>query len=343
MEVYLLDDSFDTIEIIDKCITFKATKRFFSPGQFEMSLYSDVGSFRSAFAIYEPFSKGSYLIERIECGDKGIVKIGGRSLEALLENRILEGNGRYVGGAEESVRLAVQRNTTNERALSGLVLGDVTGLVGKGCFNTDYRNLSEFVYSSLRPFGGTYTIELVGSIPTFRVITGRDRTRSQNRYPSVVFSESMGNVISGSTRFDVKDSKNIAYVSGSDGRRVIAAISDQIVDRREVYVNARDISPHEFNTDEEYLDALRVRGLETLTRYGGEWKYSGNVIGTRYGTDYFLGDICDIDTCLGVSFSERITSVEFVFENGTVRSTVTFGEGEEPLRSVIKEYVSVTV
>ena len=98
-----------------------------------------------------------------------------------------------------------------------------------------------------------------------------------------------------------------------------------------------------FNKDEEYLDALRVRGLETLTRYGGEWKYSGNVIGTRYGTDYLLGDICDIDTRLGVSFSERITSVEFVFENGTVRSTVTFGEGEEPLRSVIKEYVSVTV
>lgn len=340
MEVYLLNESFDTIGIIDKCITYKAVKRFFSPGEFEMHLCGDVTRFRSAFAIYEPFSKSCYLIEGIEGNDKGTSKLFGRSLEALLEKRILDGSGCYVGGAEESVRLAVQRNISGERSLSGLVLGDVTGLAGEGYFKTDYRNLSEFVYSSLRPFGGTYSVELVDNSPTFKVITGRDRTRSQSKYPPVTFSESMGNVKLKNMKLDVADRKNVAYVTGSDRRSVAVTLTDILSDRREMYVNARDVSPSEFENDEEYFNALRFRGFEALARCGGEWKYMGNIVGARYGADYLLGDICDIDTTLGMTFSERITSVKFDFKNGEVNVTASFGEDENSLGSMVREYVN---
>ena len=51
-------------------------------------------------------------------------------------------------------------------------------------------------------------------------------------------------------------------------------------------------------------------------------------------------DICDIDTTLGMTFSERITSVKLDFKNGEVNVTASFGEDENPLGSMVREYVN---
>lgn len=313
--------------IIDRCISLRATKRFFSPGEITLKLAKAVDGLMSAAAIYEPFSKGCYLIEAIECSSVGEITVKGRSLESLLERRILNSNGRYAGNAEQTVRLAVETNTTGERALSGLVLGETVGLDGDGYFSADYRNLSEFVYTTLRTFGASYTVELVDGVPTFRVVTGKDRTRAQSKYVPVVLSESMGNVIMKRTWLDVSRQKNTAYVTGSDGRCETVTLAEGENDRRELYVNARDLAPAGFAVYEEYSAALRMRGIETLRKYGGEWRCTGSVTDiAHYGADYALGDVCDVDTSLGISLSERMTSVEFCFEKGCVTVSTSFGE-----------------
>ena len=335
MEVYLLDSSFNTLCIIDKCITLEATKRFFSPGEFKMTL-EGILPVDSAYALYEPVSKGCFVLERLEaCGET--VELSGRSLEALLEKRVLDGRGCYSGNAEKAVRLAFERNTSGDRSISGMILGDEIGLVGDGYFKTDYRSLSEFAYSTLRPFGATYRVELAGNTPVFKVVTGKDRTRAQTRYPPAVFSESMGMVSDGQLKIDLAEHKNTAYVVGGDGRSITVSSGTSPLDRREMFINGRDISPDEFNSDEEYFDALRSRGIETLSKHSGGIGYTGcSVYGLRYGADYSLGDICDVDTVSGLSLSERITSVKYNFRSGSVTLSPSFGELGVSLKELIK-------
>ena len=339
MEVYLLDNSFNTVGIIDNCITLEAAKRFFSPGEFRMTLKGKA-HLSSAYALYEPVSKSCFIIEGYE-EEGGKTTLSGRSLEALLEKRILDGRGRYSGNAEKAVRLAVEKSTSGERSLSGMILGDVSGLEGEGYFESDYRNLSEFAYSTLRTFGAAYRVELSGNTPVFIVVTGKDRSRNQTQNTPAVFSESMGNVTDGRVKIDISEHKNTAYVLGADGRSVTVVTEASPFDRRELFVSGRDLYPEDFATEDEYFEALKSRGLETLSRYGGAVTYSGCASGgLRFGVDYDLGDICEIDTSSGMTLTERITEVKYTFHGrDTLTVTPLFGGFSVSLDEYIRDSV----
>lgn len=55
----------------------------------------------------------------------------------------------------------------------------------------------------------------------------------------------------------------------------------------------------------------------------------------RYGSDYALGDLCDVyDEELGLSFEMRITSVDTVWENGRKTVFPSFGDEIRSIRSL---------
>ena len=340
MEVFLLNKFFETFDVIDNCIKLNLTKRYFSPGDFTMTLYGDYGKLRSAAALYEPLSKSTFLIEKIEYGGEGMITVSGRSLEALLEWRVLSAKGKYSGNVEDVVRLAVASNTSGERGILRLALGDTAGIEGIGSFETGRRNLSEFVYETLRPYGASYAVELDGNVPVFKVIRGKNRTRDQKFLTPIVFSESMGNVADGKLTFDMTEYRNTAVVMGGDNRSVTVCLDTSPYDRREVTVYASDITLDDFDSDEEYVSALTARGKEMLAECESVWKYTGCAVGDFvFGEDYYLGDVCDIDTDFGVSVSERVTSVRYDFDGGNVRVTPSFGEREVTLSSLVKDIV----
>jgi hypothetical protein len=137
---------------------------------------------------------------------------------------------------------------------------------------------------------------------------------------------------------DLTEHRNTAYVLGGDGRSVTVVLDDSPFDRREIFVSGRDISPDDFNSDSEYLKALKSRGTETLAKYGGGVTYTGTVTGgLRLGADYSLGDICEIDTVSGLTFSERVTEVKYVFTGGEVTAAPYFGERGKSLSELARE------
>lgn len=95
-----------------------------------------------------------------------------------------------------------------------------------------------------------------------------------------------------------------------------------------------------FGTD-YYKYTLRLRGLEKLEGCKKVDEVSGvadNSAHPAYGIDYSLGDVCDFENNeIGISFQERITGVEFVYEPRTARKiTPTFGTSYLSMKNFIK-------
>ncbi len=89
--------------------------------------------------------------------------------------------------------------------------------------------------------------------------------------------------------------------------------------RRETYVDARDLQsnadPDEPMTEEEYLEALKTRGKESLSDHQLVQSFSATVRTLDptyvYGVDFFLGDTITVtDERLGLSVSALVEGVE---------------------------------
>ena len=107
-----------------------------------------------------------------------------------------------------------------------------------------------------------------------------------------------------------------------------------------MYKKASDIDPDDFSSTAAYTSALGVRAAEVLAKLG-ESVYVSAECDTealpRYGTDYHLGDICDIvDDELCLSFGMRLTSVDTVIEGGVKMIYPSFGDEVRYIRQIMK-------
>ena len=338
METYFLNGDFKIISVTDSLISCKVVKRFFSAGDFTLTVPASVGIRSAAEYFLDPNSGFCGIIESRSVED-GVLTVSGRSLEALLERRIIYGGGIYSGNVESAVRTAVEQNAIKKRPLSNLTLGSAAGLVGDGYLETAWMDLSGWIYSSLRSLEASYSVTLdsvTGGL-VFRVEKKRDRTRSSSS--PVVFSESLGNIEELKISADTSDEKNVAYVRGSDGTCAVAgSVELEGTIRRETFVSAADIFPERYAGHDAYVAALVKRGNEKLALMGGNYKASGVTIhGPQFGRDYLLGDVCEIEAESGLSFSAMVTSVTYVYTGGEAVVYPAFGDDEKTLRRLVQE------
>ena len=111
--------------------------------------------------------------------------------------------------------------------------------------------------------------------------------------------------------------------------------------RRERYIKAADILPEAYETEEAYRAALRTRGNTLLLRGRESLRLSCTAEDTAlpiYGTDYTLGDICEIrSSLLGISAAVRLTALDIVCESGTRKLYPMFGDSVLRIRTAIYE------
>ncbi len=95
MEIYILDSLFRREKVVDVFKSFIWTERFASYGDFELDIHSNQES-RSKFVVGARIAiNQSYRVMTVETventtnsdGEK-ILKVSGRSLEAILEDRV---------------------------------------------------------------------------------------------------------------------------------------------------------------------------------------------------------------------------------------------------------------
>lgn len=182
----------------------------------------------------------------------------------------------------------------------------------------------------------------------FRVYASVDRTIDQTEVPPVLFSTELDDILDSEYQLNVAEVKNVAYVAGEgEGaeRKVEIVGSAEGMERRELYVDARDLqSEKEDGTvieESQYRAILAERGNLKLEDYKTVESFSASirVSGGSYvfGQDYNLGDIVTVyDSRLKVRANAIVTEVEETADGSGETFELTIGYAQPTIANKLK-------
>jgi hypothetical protein len=352
MEVYVLDSLLRRIQVFDKFESLIWTERFSEIGDFELDLKSTLEN-RSAFTTDTRIAiNESYRVMTVESVEdstdsegKSILKVKGKSLEAILDDRV---------ATDSTVDLTpwelmgtpgdIARTMFNDICVLGTVNPrDVIPFIAAGTIfppNTIPESSTEIVWSqspdslknAIKAICDLYDLgfRLIRNFDTsqlyFDIYSGDDRTSRQTLLSPVIFAANLDNLQNTTEYKSTEGSKNVAYVFSEAGFQIVYGDNvDPNVDgfeRRVLGVNASDITVD--NPDP--VGALIQRGTEELAKNRGLQLFDGEInqySEYTYGVDYNLGDIVEMRNKDGIITYQRITEQIFVSDQEGERSYPT--------------------
>lgn len=345
MDLYLLDENFEICGIVDDFSSLVWNRNYYSCGNFKLQTgINDLQRFNNAkylfckdfdeVGVFETFdfikSNGDYKILRT-----------GRFIESLLSERVILPTQKYNNKTTEYIcrdlvdKMAINPTDT-DRIIPNLELGNLKGLGNTRSLQTTGKNLMERLYELCQDDEMSWNIKYDFDTQKlqFNCWKGLNRLDTQNINTWAIFSNNFENILSDEYSLDTTQYCNYAYVLGeareNEPRKQV--IVDQVgtgEERRELYVDARDLQKDEETTESEYEQILYNRGVEKLTeaRKVEEVTFKidpfSNLI---YKTDYDLGDLVVYKNAeLGIVVEDRLTGISLVYENGSMEINVTFG------------------
>lgn len=360
MEVYTLDSVLRRASVVDTFESCIWTERFAESGDFEMSMFSTF-EMRNLLQVGTRLAMNeSTRVMQIETAEntadsegREMIKLSGRSLESIMESRVNRrnfGSGEAVDDSATRIGTAAQiargifddycRNNTvfPQDNIPFLVSGSlyppstipeaadsitmeikidsVYNTVTEICKATDmgYRLVREFDLSKLY----------------FDIYTGNNRTTQQTTNKPVVFSPNLDNLKDTSELLSNENYRNVAYVFAKNASVIVyAANVDSTVtgfQRRVLFVDAMDITDA---AGPALTTKLNQRGQQELSKHRSVSAFDGEVpqFGTyKYGVDYELGDIVELQNADGVAQNMRVTEQIFVSDEQGERSYPTLSQ-----------------
>lgn len=356
MEFLVLNTKFEAIAILDVFESFIWTDRYAKCGDFEIYTSSDrqiIESLKEDFYIWTEDSEHVMIIENrkiitdVEEGNKFLVS--GRSLESILDRRIVWNQILLDGYFQVQIKRLLTENVINpsdsNRKISNFIFEEtddpyILSLKVQVQYTGD--NLYEAVCKLCESVSIGFKITLNEDNQfVFKLYSGTDRSYDQETNPYVVFSPSFENIINSNYYESKAGYKNVGLVAGEgegSARRtvVVGESTSKGLSRRELYVDARDISSTTSNggtiSTSAYDNLLRQRGDERLNENKIVQAFDGQVESTqmyRYGEHYFMGDITQLENEYGMESKVRVT--EFI------RSVDKDGIDSYPTFEVIEE------
>ena len=224
---------------------------------------------------------------------------------------------------------------TDAESIPRVRLGALNGFTDTISFQATYKNLLEYEEKLARSAGIGYRFrpDFSEKEIIFEIYKGTDRSSAQSRNNRVIFSEMYLNLDNVVLRENEKYLKNCVYVGGAgegDARTYVSFGTEFTgLERRELFVDARDIAQDEMS-DTEYRALLLQRGHDKLTEYAKSTSIESDTDANAnfvYKTNYDLGDIVSIrKQAWGITADLRITEIHEVYERGKMRVMPVFGE-----------------
>lgn len=339
MELLILDENFDGIDTLDVFESLIWTDRYCGYGDFE--IYAPAtAKMRSKLKkdryLYLRESEYLMVIEDTEIttdAENGAhLCITGRSLESILERRIIWNQTVLSGSLQDGIKKLLDENAISPSDENR----KIPNLVFKTNENTDITELTleaqywgENLYNTIldicKSAGIGFKIILSGKIMEFSLYTGKDRSYDQIINPYVVFSPGFDNLLNSNYIESDKTLKTVTLVTGegegSEKKMTTVEIKDgggSGLKRREMYTDAGDISQtvdNEKISDSDYINQLKQRGEEDLSKNKATNSFEGQIDSNAtysYGmdSDYYLGDIVQVENEYGCETRSKIT--EFI-------------------------------
>lgn len=364
MILNIMNREFDTIAAVDTFRSFIWTQRYNAYGDFE--LYVPVNTrnldiFKLDYYIIIKDSEAVMIIEKIsienDVENGQILYISGRSLESILGRRVLYS--KYYNTSQQIeyfINYVLNTNVANTNDTNRNIKNfnksyhtHIQNITNK-YIDIEYRigdNIYDIIHEVCSDNDIGFKIILNDNLQfVFYLYIGIDRSYKQFVNPYVIFSNKYDNLLNSQYVQNVLDYKNIIHVysdePSSNGRyQDDLYLNDKIVkdlDRREMFYDASSISTKD--DDDEYIPysqyqkTVKDTALKELKPYTKIKAFEGEIdseISFKYGEDFFLGDIIQIEDEWGNEARARITEITWSQdENGyRVYPTFTILEEEE--------------
>lgn len=332
MAPIIMDQDFNLVGVIDAYDSLIWTERYDRAGDFELQIAATpqtIGMLQIDYYLYLEESEKVMIIEAIRLTtdfERGnYLKVTGRSLEAILERRIVWDQTTLDGYLQGQIRKLLNDNiispSDSERAISNFKMENSTDVViTQTQINSQYTgdNIFTVICSICRDLGLGFKVTLSSLNEfVFKLYNGVDRSYNQDENNYVVFSPNFDNLINSEFVDNKVSYRTIGLIAGEGegAERIkvpVAATHDTGLERREVFIDARDIQSDEEMELEEYLAILAQRGFEKMSDMKELNEFSGSMDTTlsfKYGRDFFLGDIVQVENEYGIQATCRVTEL----------------------------------
>ena len=352
MEVLIMDEKFQHVCLIDAFESLIWTERYHGFGDFEIYTPANAELMKTVKQDYYAWLKDSdqvMNVEEVQIGTEvetgGHLTISGRSLESILDRRIIWQQTVLNGNLQNGIKKLITENVISpviaDRKISGFVFQEskdpyIMGLTIRAQYTGD--NLYETIETICKAYNLGFRIMLNEQNQfVFSLYSGADRSYDQSVNPYVVFSPKFENIINSNYLESKKTLKNVTLIAGEDAgssRRTRIVGTGKDLSRREVYTDARDIQSETQDgklSDSEYNAQLVQRGKEKLSECQLIKSFEGQVETTHsfvYGEDFYKGDIVQIVNEYGIESKVRVIEI--------VRSRDVTGYETYPTFSVVE-------
>ena len=331
MELTLLNTSLDAISVVDDYESAIWTDRYQEHGDFE--IYTPVtvdvlNVFKQDYYLLNRDSEHVMIVEKlliktdVELGNH--ITVTGRSLESILKRRIVWKQRSVSGNLQNGIKTLLDENVISpedeDRKIDNFIFEEstderITGLT----IDTQYTGdeLYDVIVKLCKEHDIGFKITLNNNKQfVFKLYMGTDRSYEQTSNPYVIFSPNFENIVNSNYLESRSALKNVTLVGGEgegSERRYTIVGSAKGLDRRELFTDARDVSPRTEDdkvlTEDEYNALLQQRGQEKLKENIDINSFEGEIEATmmfRYREDFFEGDVVQIANEYGHEAKVRI-------------------------------------
>lgn len=332
MELFVLNTAFESVAIIDSFESLIWTDRYWECGDFELYAHATpelLSVMQPGYYLYLKSSEHVMIIENRQMSsdidDGDYITVTGRSLESLLDRRIIWGQTVLTGSFQAGIQQLLNENVISpsdpNRRMSNFIFEVSTDpLITAQTIDAQF--LRDNLYTAItelcleKNIGFKVTLSQANKF-VFKLYAGVDRSYNQDAVPYVVFSPNFDNLISTEYGETSSEIKNVALVVGEGNddeltRKATVVGSGSDLNRREMYVDASDISQTVDEvemSDEEYAQQLNQRGLLALSETYARQSFESEVDSVRtftYGKDFSMGDIVQFDSGYGPGAVSRV-------------------------------------
>ena len=331
MDIKILNKQLIPEAVIDTYMSIIWTDRYNLCGDFEVSIPANI-YYLSIFHIGDYIvcdeSEHVMIIEKIQIksdpeeGDMMI--ISGRSVESILDRRIIWGQVNFNGNVEEVIfkmlNICLGSEASNERKIPIITYRSANDAYISS-LRVDLQCTGDGLYETIskitKSFNLGFKMVLENDRFVFSLYNGVNHSENQLVNPYVIFSPNFDNMLNSNFMEDISPLKTAALIGGegegSERRYMEVKASPEGLNRREMFVDARDITSridgeHSLSP-EEYNKLLIQRGLLKLVEKKVGMNFEGKIESSQlfvYGKDYNIGDIVQIENSYGYKTEARI-------------------------------------
>lgn len=330
MQFLVLNASFEAVGMIDEFESGIWTDRYNAWGDFEIYGPLDYRLLSLAQADYYLWTAQSehmmIIEERLISSEveEGVnLKIAGRSLESILDRRIIWNQTVLSGNFQNAIKKLLTENVISP-AISARKIANfifeastdtaITSLTVEAQFTGD--NLYEAISALCKSKNVGFKVTLNANNQfVFKLYAGVDRSYEQDINPYVIFSPKFENIINSNYLESKQTLKNVAMVRGEGegaARKTSVVGSGNDLSRREMDVDARDLSQEVDGvvlSDAVYISQLNQRATEKMAENKETRTFEGEVETTImfiFGKDFLMGDVVQISNEYDIQARARV-------------------------------------